>query len=853
MKKYLLSFFALIGLAVMIMAATDKGVFDQRLMQAIFTKLPDGDLSFNTNSLFIKKSDGKIGIGTTAPASDLALGGAASRTIQMDRHPTANTAGNSLTVKAGGATSGATDKLGGDLYLSSGIATGNSGSDIHLQTPTQGTTGTTDRTPSTKMSILANGRVGIGTTVPAALLDVNGGARIYGIASFDGATYAGTAFRAAGVHKGYIASANAVISGGSVDDLVVDSSAGKLILATGDTRRVTIDGTGVGIGSATPAVALDVVGSTKVSSILNVGSSTSASSIRLGQSISVDNTENYGGAALNTWASSPGYAAFLDFNRSKGATVGTHTAVATDDYLGYLLFRGSDGVSAFKNGAIISAQVGTGTVSATSMPGKLSFKTAPDGSVNPAERMTILADGNVGIGTSTPTALFTVKGGTVNASSLATSYSNAQISLQLKSSSGYYTTLGAGPSDVPYLQVSAGGGSSAGDFLINPYGGKVGIGTGAPTSLLHLYSTDSFITRMQAATADRYVLQSMTNGTARLYTGVDGTTPGSICGGTLAYSGVICTDVAYPLHLGTNGTTKMTILSDGNVGIGTTAPSGLLTLYSPDDSVSPALTIRQNNNNGASGWDFNLDTLIDGKLYLSRYATGRTDVVTFDSTGKVGIGTTAPGALLHVYSSTSGNLAYIQGNSMSHGEFTYYSAYGIHNSGGRYAHLGVSTNASLTYAAGYLGLDADNGIRTYLWSLSGGSLYFSTDSANIGTSTGNQISYTSDERLKQNKSPIGYGLKEIMKLQPIQFDLDGRHSIGFGAQTVREVLPETVYDSGETFVVDGKTYDHKLNMNYEKVVPVLVRAMQEQQAIIELQKKWICEQENAPSELCVIN
>ena len=32
----------------------------------------------------------------------------------MERHTTANTAGNTLTVQAGGATSGATDKAGGD-------------------------------------------------------------------------------------------------------------------------------------------------------------------------------------------------------------------------------------------------------------------------------------------------------------------------------------------------------------------------------------------------------------------------------------------------------------------------------------------------------------------------------------------------------------------------------------------------------------------------------------------------------------------------------------------------------------------------------------------------------------------
>src|SRR5687767_14239985 len=63
----------------------------------------------------------------------------------MERHTTANTAGNPLTLQAGGATSGATDKAGGDLILAPGLSTGTGAGKVRIQVPTTATaTGTTD-------------------------------------------------------------------------------------------------------------------------------------------------------------------------------------------------------------------------------------------------------------------------------------------------------------------------------------------------------------------------------------------------------------------------------------------------------------------------------------------------------------------------------------------------------------------------------------------------------------------------------------------------------------------------------------------------------------------------------------
>lgn len=73
------------------------------------------------------------------------------------RQATANTAGNNVTVQASGATSGATDKNGGNLILSSGIATGTGTSQIDLKVYPAGTTGTADNTQTTIASVKEKG------------------------------------------------------------------------------------------------------------------------------------------------------------------------------------------------------------------------------------------------------------------------------------------------------------------------------------------------------------------------------------------------------------------------------------------------------------------------------------------------------------------------------------------------------------------------------------------------------------------------------------------------------------------------------------------------------------------------
>jgi hypothetical protein len=123
------------------------------------------------------KNTGNLGIGTTAPTYLLSLGGNSARTFWMERHSTSNTAGNTLTIQAGGATSGATDKAGGDLLLYPGVSTGSAESGIQLYGCVAGASGTVDRTQTKMLQILGNkiGFFGVTPVVrPSAYTITNG-------------------------------------------------------------------------------------------------------------------------------------------------------------------------------------------------------------------------------------------------------------------------------------------------------------------------------------------------------------------------------------------------------------------------------------------------------------------------------------------------------------------------------------------------------------------------------------------------------------------------------------------------------------------------------------------------------
>ena len=94
----------------------------------------------------------------------------------------------------------------------------------------------------------------------------------------------------------------------------------------------------------------------------------------------------------------------------------------------------------------------------------------------------------------------------------------------------------------------------------------------------------------------------------------------------------------------------------------------------------------------------------------------------------------------------------------------------------------------------------------------------------------------SDRRQKKNIKDLKYGLNEVKKLRAVEFNwkLNKRgHDIGFIAQEVQDVIPDVVR---ETSYFDEEGV---LSVSYEKVVPVLVNAIKEQQEQIDELKEMV--------------
>lgn len=102
--------------------------------------------------------------GVTAPTFSLGLLGTGARSIGVERHTTAATAGVNLTMQAGGAYSTGTNLNGGKVIISGGIATGTGSSSVEFWTATAGASGTTDRTPTLKASITGAGHLNMETS-----------------------------------------------------------------------------------------------------------------------------------------------------------------------------------------------------------------------------------------------------------------------------------------------------------------------------------------------------------------------------------------------------------------------------------------------------------------------------------------------------------------------------------------------------------------------------------------------------------------------------------------------------------------------------------------------------------------
>ena len=103
---------------------------------------------------------------------------------------------------------------------------------------------------------------------------------------------------------------------------------------------------------------------------------------------------------------------------------------------------------------------------------------------------------------------------------------------------------------------------------------------------------------------------------------------------------------------------------------------------------------------------------------------------------------------------------------------------------------------------------------------------------------------TSDRREKKNISALEYGLAEILQMQPVSFNWKSKNSpdtkLGLIAQDVQTLIPEVVkthiWEKHEVTGALTKKQLDRLGVYYSDLIPVLIKAIQEQQKIIESEK-----------------
>lgn len=245
-------------------------------------------------------------------------------------------------------------------------------------------------------------------------------------------------------------------------------------------------------------------------------------------------------------------------------------------------------------------------------------------------------------------------------------------------------------------------------------------------------------------------------------------------------------------------TERMRIDTSGNVGIGTSSPSGygapnfhingtLPLIHLTDSSVGTA------SNNGTQlavdGTDFQITNLQAGNLL---FGTSTAERMRIDADGVVMVGRTT------AYGNGSIGTPYFQCQATT---------------GARAAMVSYQSGTTSTPAIGFANPNGHCGAI----STSGTTTTYAT---------------SSDYRLKENVAPMTGALNKVVQLNPVTYTwkADGSDGQGFIAHELQEVVPDCV--TGEKDAVDENGNPIYQGIDTSFLVATLTAAIQEQQAII---------------------
>ena len=441
---------------------------------------------------------------------------------------------------------------------------------------------------------------------------------------------------------------------GDLNTGIYSPAADTLAFVEGGVEAMRITSAGnVGIGTSTPGAKLEVQGTDGVSSIIVRDSAatnifdvvpiaSNGALVRVFDNAGVSRVQftayatsyfNAGNVGIGT--TSPGSALTV----ARGAGSGAEIAIQAN---------GNSAAAQF----VLSQDSGSATYLYNRANQFMSFGT------NNTERMRITAAGDVGIGTSSPASRLDVVGGTdtlrvTNTDATAFSgvsfYDNVGTRAQIWAGGSSYASFGGAGS----LNYSANSGphvwyTNYAERMRITSAGNVGIGTTSPTRLLSVAGTANAYMDFSASSFRRYTIGSES--------------------------------VGFALFDDTAATYRMVVNSSGNVGIGTTAPNKLLTLMSPTNDVEVLRINAPGGSGGVQGRadigfgffdtvaeanaavgfeEFGTSSAGGSLLFKTRpdgaaLETRPTERMRIDSSGRVGVATTAPDTTFEVALSTSG-------------------------------------------------------------------------------------------------------------------------------------------------------------------------------------------------------
>jgi hypothetical protein len=392
-------------------------------------------------------------------------------------------------------------------------------------------------------------------------------------------------------------------------------------------------------------------------------------------------------------------------------------------------------------------------------PGSTWFGVGPlkaDGTVN--EKFVVLDNGNVGIGTTTPTLPLQVPGTGIQVGTSTTSTDNFY----------FASDTNNGPRGLRFYNQNAPKGVPLVTFQSD---GKVGIGTTSPFTALQIPETGIQIGVSQSATDNFYFASDINNGSRglRLYNGNGG-----------------------------SGVPIMSILAGGNVGSGNVGIGA--------NAFNPSLLLEVQGDFGWSNgpttlhlWGSTIGDVGQGILFLR---SGVNVVAVDKPTDKFGIRTNNPSQPLEVHGNavllTDSNALLIDGafsgfpdNALNQAE--------ISNDTGMYNALVIAGNRSA------FDPDAPNpGRKVLVYDLLEVPGNLKVDGQALKPSGGGWT-WESDISLKQNIQPLDDALEQLLRLRGVRFEWKDPRSmgnltgpqIGLIAQEVEKVFPEWVSTRGD--------------------------------------------------------